>query len=279
MAARLTARSSHRSERTRVLAWVGALCGALVALIVWWPAQSLAHVVHAVTRERILLVQPAGTLWNGSARLMASGGPDSADRIALPDRLQWRIRPEWHSGGPGLRVELEQGALLTAPLALHLQPGWGSMALQLGGAGDAPIPAIALPARWLSGWGAPWNTLQLSGRLTLQIEHLRMDWRPSDGLQVLTSLRLVMQNIASRVSTLPLLGHYELRVQGGPRLALSLQSHPGSALQMQGQGQWAPGSRVEFRGQATAAEGREAALANLLNIIGRRDGPRSVIAL
>ena len=34
-----------------------------------------------------------------------------------------------------------------------------------------------------------------------------------------------------------------------------------------------------FTGEATAAPGREAALANLLNIIGRRNGARSVITV
>jgi general secretion pathway protein N len=36
---------------------------------------------------------------------------------------------------------------------------------------------------------------------------------------------------------------------------------------------------VRFRGDAHAAPGAEAALANLLNIIGRRDGARSVISI
>ncbi|MGE4050638.1 MAG: type II secretion system protein N, partial [Piscinibacter sp.] len=36
---------------------------------------------------------------------------------------------------------------------------------------------------------------------------------------------------------------------------------------------------VRFRGEARAAPGEEAPLANLLNIIGRRDGARSVISI
>jgi general secretion pathway protein N len=36
---------------------------------------------------------------------------------------------------------------------------------------------------------------------------------------------------------------------------------------------------VRFRGEARANEGDESALTNLLNIIGRRDGARSVISI
>jgi general secretion pathway protein N len=36
---------------------------------------------------------------------------------------------------------------------------------------------------------------------------------------------------------------------------------------------------LRFRGEATAAEGDEGALDNLLNIIGRRQGARSVISI
>ena len=37
--------------------------------------------------------------------------------------------------------------------------------------------------------------------------------------------------------------------------------------------------RLRFTGEASAEAGTEAALANLLNIIGRRDGSRSLLSL
>ena len=39
------------------------------------------------------------------------------------------------------------------------------------------------------------------------------------------------------------------------------------------------GSRLRFTGEASAAPEREAALSNLLNIIGRRNGARSIITI
>jgi len=50
------------------------------------------------------------------------------------------------------------------------------------------------------------------------------------------------------------------------------------ALQLTGSGQWV-GSRLHFSGEASAAPDRETALANLLNIIGRRTGARSIITI
>ena len=49
-------------------------------------------------------------------------------------------------------------------------------------------------------------------------------------------------------------------------------------LLLQGRGQWV-GGRLRFAGDAQAAPGSELALTNLLNIVGRRDGPRSVITI
>ena len=49
-------------------------------------------------------------------------------------------------------------------------------------------------------------------------------------------------------------------------------------LQLQGSGRWV-GSRLRFEGEASAAPEHEAALSNLLNIIGRRSGARSIITV
>ena len=49
-------------------------------------------------------------------------------------------------------------------------------------------------------------------------------------------------------------------------------------LQLSGTGQWV-GQRLRFTGEASAAPEREAALSNLLNIIGRRSGARSLITV
>ena len=58
---------------------------------------------------------------------------------------------------------------------------------------------------------------------------------------------------------------------------LQLQTLEGS-LQLAGQGRWT-GNRWNFRGQASASAENEPVLGNLLNIVGRRQGAVSIIAL
>jgi len=66
-------------------------------------------------------------------------------------------------------------------------------------------------------------------------------------------------------------------LQGGTQASLRLETLEGS-LQLAGTGEWV-GQRLHFRGEATAVPGSEGALANLLNIIGRRSGERSLISI
>jgi general secretion pathway protein N len=101
--------------------------------------------------------------------------------------------------------------------------------------------------------------------------------------------------MASRVSTLAVLGSYRLVISGqrgadpggtgapGPGGPASIQlSTSSGALQLQGSGSLlgtGSGPRLRFTGQASAAAGSEAVLSNLLNIIGRRQGAVSVITI
>ena len=87
--------------------------------------------------------------------------------------------------------------------------------------------------------------------------------------------RLEALAVSSRLSPLKPLGSYRLDIQGGdsPRLQLSTLS---GDLQLSGLGQWVD-SRLHFNGEASASPEREAALSNLLNILGRRQGARSII--
>jgi general secretion pathway protein N len=73
------------------------------------------------------------------------------------------------------------------------------------------------------------------------------------------------------------MGSYRITLLGGQTPAVQLDTLEGS-LQLSGSGQWV-GSRLRFSGTASAAPEREDALANLLNIIGRRSGARSIITI
>ena len=83
---------------------------------------------------------------------------------------------------------------------------------------------------------------------------------------------------------MPRLGSYRLALKadpassGVPGAALVLSTLEG-ALRLNASGRW-DGTGLRLRGEATAATpSDEAVLGNLLNIIGRRHGARSVISI
>jgi general secretion pathway protein N len=263
----------------RLWALVGALLGGLAGVIAFAPAAWLAAAIGGASGQHLLLADARGTVWSGSAVVVLTGGPGSRSASALPGRLQWTLF--WRDGAFELRPR--QACCLRGEPSLRLQPGLGRWQLELRPAGpgtgpaDRPLPLGQWPAGWLAGLGTPWNTLQLDGELRLATPGLRLDvargrWRISGAAE------LELADVASRLSTLPTLGSYRLRLDGrGEQADLALTTLAG-ALRLNVAGQWGePGLRL--RGEASAAPGAEAALSNLLNIIGRRQGERSLIAI
>ena len=159
---------------------------------------------------------------------------------------------------------------MQAPLAVWWSPSLGQQTVRVA------AHQSTWPAALLSGLGTPWNTLQLQGRLALQTLGLNAEWA-SGRMLLAGQLRLDALSVSTRLSTLKPMGSYRLLLQGGSVPTLQLTTLDG-ALQMHGSGQWV-GQRLRFEGEATAAPEREAALSNLLNIIGRRRGARSLITL
>ncbi len=247
----------------------GLLLGALPALALWAPARWLAAGVAQASGGQLRLEQASGTVWTGSARLVLTGGAGSDDQAALPGRLAWRLRPAWG----GVQARIMADCCTSAPLALRAALGLGTAGVQVSD-GQSQWPAAVL-----SGLGTPWNTIQPRGRLQLATTGLSLQW--SDGrMQVQGQVQLDALGMSTRLSTLRPMGSYRLLLQGGqhgeaPTLQLSTLD---GALLLSGSGQWV-GQRLRFTGEASAAPEREAALANLLNIIGRRSGARSIITL
>ena len=79
-----------------------------------------------------------------------------------------------------------------------------------------------------------------------------------------------------------MLGSYRLGVQGDPAGASTAQlrlSTLSGALLLDGQGQWgSAGLRMQGEARAASAS-QEQVLGNLLNLIGRRQGARSVFSI
>lgn len=266
--------------------------GAAVAVVGFAPARWLAVPVAQATGGKVQLANTRGTVWQGQADVLLTGGFDSQDRTALPGGLQWQLRPTWLGlptgpadpapmanalRGPALGLALNAPCCTPQGLALWLQPGWGTLDVAL------PPHQSQWPAALLSGLGTPWNTLQLQGQLALHTPGLTLQLGPT-GLHSRGSATLDVRETASRLSTLRPMGSYRLQWLGatangqsgeGATLTLTTQDGP---LQLQGQGQWVAG-RLRFEGVAEASPGREEALANLLNLLGRRQGARTLIKI
>jgi general secretion pathway protein N len=265
-------------QRTRDAAgrWAvaGAVLGALIGLVAFAPAAWLASAVAGATGDRLLLTDARGTVWNGSALPVLTGGPGSRDASALPGRLEWNLA--WR--GLGAEIRARQACCLRGEVRALLRVGFGRTSVQL-----LPAESSTLgqwPAAWLAGLGTPWNTLQLGGTLRLTSPGLTLEW-VQGRMRFSGEAALDVAHASSRISTLDTLGSYRLTVRGnaasGDAATLSLVTVEG-ALRLSGQGEWT-GTGLRFRGEAQAAEGSETALNNLLNIIGRRQGARSVISI
>jgi len=260
--------SAASSMRHSVWLWlvVGALLGTLASTFYFAPAAWLAHGMLRASEGRIILRESQGTVWHGSAVVGLGGGPGSSDAARLPGRVQWDFRPIW--GGVQVTVHADcctpqaQQLVWTAGLR-----GWRLQVLT----GES-----TWPAQVLSGLGTPWNTVQLQGRLQFQTTGLTLT-SSVDRLQLAGTASVTLPDMASSLSTLRPLGSYRLQLQGGAQTTLELQTIKGR-LQLQGTGQWAA-ARWRFEGEARADAAHEAELSNLLNIMGRRDGARSVITL
>ncbi|MGK2900413.1 MAG: type II secretion system protein N [Burkholderiaceae bacterium] len=266
---------SWDKSRGAGLRWAagGAVLGVLAALVVFAPAAWLCNAVAAATQQRLLLSDARGTVWSGSAVVVLTGGEGSRDASSLPGRLAWVLRPR----GLGLELQMEHACCLNGTVALKVQPGFGRTTYTL-------VPPAGWVGQWpsafLGGLGTPWNTMQLGGSLRLASGGLKLE--SVQGRWVVDGAAdLDLVDVSSRLSTLDSLGSYRMTLSGDAatpgisRLTLSTRD---GALQLSGSGTWGPAG-VRFRGEARAGAADEAALSNLLNIIGRRDGARSVISI
>jgi general secretion pathway protein N len=259
--------------RGATLRWaiVGVIVGVLVGLVAFAPASWLAGAIASASGHRLVLADSRGSVWAGSAVVVLTGGPDSRDATYLPGRLEWKLAPRWY----GVDLAARHDCCLNGTTTVQIRPGLGRVRATL-------VPRTdwigQWPSAWLAGLGTPWNTLQLGGSFRLlspgaTIESVEGRWR-LDG-----RVELVLSGVSSRLTTLDTLGSYRVVLSGTSSsptlLTVTTQDGP---LQLSGNGTWGPGG-VKFRGEARAEATDEAALSNLLNIIGRRDRARSIISI
>jgi general secretion pathway protein N len=247
-------------------AMLGMLIGVAFTLVAFAPARWLAAGLSQWSNGHLQLVNARGTVWTGTAGLVFSSGASGAESISLPGTLAWRLRPRWN----GVAAALDVPCCAAKPLEFRAHPRAGGLELAWRDGQSR------WPASLLAGFGAPWNTLRLEGVLDLSMQSFVLRWNgPQLGIDGHATLDAT--DISSSLSTLKPMGSYRIALEGGSSPSLLLTTREGS-LQLSGSGRWS-GTALRFDGEASAAPGREDALSNLLNIIGRRDGARSLITL
>lgn len=244
----------------------GVLLGVLLCVLLFAPARWLTLAVTRATESKVQLMNPQGSLWNGSAQLVFSAGEGSLARSALPGRLVWRLRPSME----GLQVNITAACCIQQNWLWTLTPRFTGFQLTA-----SDVPSV-WPMAVLQGLGTPWNTLQFEGALNLKTERLALQWA-SGRWSLQGKVQLNATEVSTSLSQLRPVGSYLLTLTGGETANLELTTVQGPLL-LSGQGQWV-GGRLRFTGEATAEPAREAALVNLLNLLGRRDGARSIITV
>lgn len=248
-------------------ALVGTLLGMLLATLLFAPARWAGQWVESLSEGRVLMPAARGTVWNGSAQWVLTGGDQSRDSAVLPSRLHWHLTPGWGH----LSLRLGAPCCTAQDVVLLIEPGWGKLAVRI------EDSQSNWPASLLAGLGTPWNTLQPAGTLNLETRSLALE-SAQGRLVVVGQARLTLNQLSSALTTIRPMGNYRLSVIGGTPTRVHLETLQDSALQLVGSGTWVD-TRLHFDGSASADKQYLDALSNLLNIIGRRNGAQSIIHL
>ena len=101
----------------------GAFTGFLLALLAFAPARWLTDAVANFTNGQVLLADARGTVWDGSARLVLTGGAGSVDAAALPGRIGWQLHPTWGGVAAGGHNPMRPAGLKGSPASRSTTAG------------------------------------------------------------------------------------------------------------------------------------------------------------
>jgi general secretion pathway protein N len=250
----------------RAVLWLAAVALAVAfTVLAFLPATWIGALVESRTEGRLTLGDAQGTLWRGSAFIGGAAGANGAVTPLLAGRFSWRLSPLILLGQVDLTLENPQA--LSVPVSVT--GSWSQW--------DISAAALQLPAERLAGLGAPLNTLDPSGAMTLSWTPLQVA-RAGNSVEVRGNTVLKLNDMGSRMAPVKPLGSYEMAMDWrGQQAALSLTTVRG-ALLLSGTGGLDKG-RFQFSGQAQAADGYEETLGNLLNLLGQRrmvDGKKTI---
>lgn len=230
-----------------------------ITVMVMLPAAWIVPQFTRVTAGHVNLVDPAGSLWRGSATLMLAASSDGSGATLLPGRVEWTTAFLPLLTG---RVRMTMRQTEAMPDAVLVDASLRGSTMSAG--------AIAVPATLLAGLGAPFNTLDLDG-------NVRLAWSPWRvfGTDAFGRLTVTLAEMSSRVSLVKPLGSYEAVLQAqGASSTLDLSTQKGPLL-LDGHGTFSRAS-ASFNGTASATPDQRENLAGLLNLLGRPTGEGTV---
>ncbi|MEZ5649019.1 MAG: type II secretion system protein N [Burkholderiaceae bacterium] len=251
-----------------VLAVVAVLIGALVALVGFAPASLADYGLRRATQGRLALAETEGTIWHGSARLVLVDINDRSPEqltlagVAIPGRMRWQVRI----------LPLMVGALRAN---VRLDGMSEDIAID-GSVGELRVGRgmLSLPSVDLGRLGSPWNTVRPSGALAVRWEGLTLRPGVFDG-----RANIELRDMASALTPVRPLGSYRIGVAGeGGSARLDIQTLQGP-LNLEGDGVWTQARGVQFTAQASADPEQRDRLQNLLGLLGRRQGDKTLIKI
>ncbi|MBU3619636.1 type II secretion system protein N [Polynucleobacter sp. JS-Fieb-80-E5] len=255
------------------LFWAALVFACLVVIVRQMPISWVSGSLASQTGCRVMLQQPIGTIWQGSAAL-AFSEPNATeggcrDPMSVTERFHWSTSCKLLS--MTCNTELQFAAFEQAQLI-----SWSLSKTQIA------ANEIKLPANVLEGLGNPWSTLRPRGELGARWTDINLVGlmanlpvfgagnTPSSGV-----IRIIISNLTSPISPVKPLGGYEISANiadTGMNWTLSTTSGP---LLLKGQGELSNkvGSKgMQFSGEASASPESQESLIGLLSLLGKKEG-------
>ena len=254
------------------LFWLVLVIACLFVVVRQLPVSWIGGSLASQTACRVMLQEPIGTIWQGSAAL-AFSEPNATeggcrDPMSVTERFHWSTSCKLFSLTCNTDIQF---AALEQPQSIL----WSLNKTQIAS------NEIKLPANILEGLGNPWSTLRPRGELGARWTDIQLGGfeglggtnSPSSGV-----IRIIISNLTSPISPVKPLGGYEISANiadAGMNWTLSTTSGP---LLLKGQGEFSSkgnsgsGKGMHFSGEANASPESKESLIGLLSLLGKKEG-------
>lgn len=228
----------------------------LFLIVAYMPVRFFTAQIAESSGCKMILNQPSGSVWRGSASLGFSEPSGGNTKTCIPpyamtERFSWKSHCSILHQQCTFKVEHDH---LGKPLQIVLS--MRSITIESNN--------IELPGNLLEVFGSPWNSLHPRGKLKLQWSDIALSKLMSGNVE------FQLNDMSSAISPIKPLGSYALKFQIENDLKFELFTLKGPLI-LNGQGQY-QNNRISFAGDASAAPDSLPSLIGLLSIIGNRNG-------